>query len=259
MSDTFYGQTIVLYMTISEVICLFLISSYSHLSLMGLVYNILIVLGIFVTVKVFKMVKDKVGDRYTTLKVNSFFNLESRFALAIMFIFATIFYMLNYDVVLGAYLAGITLAIVLKKSEKEVIHKQLDTIGFGFFIPLFFIITGSNLNIPAVFSSWNVIVLIPCLFGLMFLAKFIPAFLFTKVFGKKLAMHTGSLLAAQFSLLLIGSAIALENHIIDETFYSALVVTALISSLVLPVIFLKFINKNKQKLNLDSPAVSTSM
>ncbi|MEL4105580.1 cation:proton antiporter [Oscillospiraceae bacterium WX1] len=247
MTETFYGQTLILYMTFSEIVCLFLVSSHSHMNLMGMVTNILLIAGIILSIMLFMAIKKRIGSSYQTAlgDVKHFFNLDTRFVIALMFVYVFIIHVIGYDEVLGAYVLGITLAIVLGKKEKEVIHHKLDTISFGFFIPLFFIITGSGINVPALFSSTSIIMMIPILFAVMFAAKFIPAFLFKKIFSTKLTMQTGSMLAAQFSLLLIGSKIALEAKIIDDTFYSALVVTALLTSLILPVIFNKYITKNR--------------
>ena len=55
----------------------------------------------------------------------------------------------NLDIVLGAFAAGFILRYIIPQGSKSL-ETKLDGLAFGFFIPLFFIVSGSNIDIHAV-------------------------------------------------------------------------------------------------------------
>jgi Kef-type K+ transport system membrane component KefB len=67
------------------------------------------------------------------------------------------------EVVLGAFLAGAIVSFL--DSEKAVessgLQAKLDGIGFGVFIPIFFVVSGVRLDLESLFSSLDTIVLVP--------------------------------------------------------------------------------------------------
>lgn len=56
------------------------------------------------------------------------------------------------DIVLGAFAAGFVLRYVVPEGNK-LMEKKLQSIGFGFFIPVFFICSGAEIDVSAVFSN----------------------------------------------------------------------------------------------------------
>ncbi len=63
----------------------------------------------------------------------------------------------DLDIVLGAFAAGFVLRYVIPKGSKEL-ELKLDAIGYGFFIPLFFIVSGAKINLAAVVSMPQLLV-----------------------------------------------------------------------------------------------------
>jgi Kef-type K+ transport system membrane component KefB len=55
----------------------------------------------------------------------------------------------HLDAVLGAFLAGIVLRQWVG-SAAPVLESKLDAVGYGFFVPLFFVYSGMNLDLPAI-------------------------------------------------------------------------------------------------------------
>lgn len=58
----------------------------------------------------------------------------------------------NLDIVLGAFAAGFILRYVVPESD-HFLEKRLDAIGYGFLIPLFFVISGARIDLTAVASQ----------------------------------------------------------------------------------------------------------
>ncbi len=72
-------------------------------------------------------------------------SLRIRFALTIMLLSVSFAFYFHIDPVVGAFIAGFIIS--LSFSNVEMIKKDIETIGMGFFIPLFFVYTGINTQI----------------------------------------------------------------------------------------------------------------
>lgn len=70
--------------------------------------------------------------------------------------------------ILGAFLAGIVIKLLEPHEETKV---RLDSIGYGFFIPIFFIMSGVNLNLRTLITNPQTLMLIPVIFIGYILAK----------------------------------------------------------------------------------------
>lgn len=58
----------------------------------------------------------------------------------------------NLDIVLGAFAAGFVLRYVIPDGDSRL-EAKLDGIAYGFFIPLFFVVSGAKINLAAVFTQ----------------------------------------------------------------------------------------------------------
>ncbi|BBP88541.1 hypothetical protein BsIDN1_21590 [Bacillus safensis] len=70
--------------------------------------------------------------------------------------------------------------VSLLSPNKELVQ-QLDSFGYGFLIPIFFVMVGVDLNIWALFKDPNIIIMIPLLFIALLMSKLIPILYFEKM------------------------------------------------------------------------------
>ncbi len=82
-------------------------------------------------------------------------NQDIRFSFMLFFVLIGITALMDIEDVLGAFLAGMVVATFFAYKQ-SMIHK-LNDIGFGFFVPLFFIYVGSTLKLNDIFSDYNII------------------------------------------------------------------------------------------------------
>jgi Kef-type K+ transport system membrane component KefB len=54
---------------------------------------------------------------------------------------------LGMDVVLGAYTAGLVIGLFIRDTKADALRERLSPIGRGFLIPLFFIVSGVELDL----------------------------------------------------------------------------------------------------------------
>jgi Kef-type K+ transport system membrane component KefB len=60
---------------------------------------------------------------------------------------------LGMELVLGAYTAGMVIAMLVRDTKAEILKDRLTSIGSGFFILLFFITSGVEFDLPALVTS----------------------------------------------------------------------------------------------------------
>lgn len=82
-------------------------------------------------------------------------NQDIRFSFMLFFVLIAITGLMNIEDVLGAFLAGMVIATFF--AYKHDMIAKLNDIGFGFFIPLFFVYVGSTLNLSEIFSDFHIV------------------------------------------------------------------------------------------------------
>ena len=86
------------------------------------------------------------------------------------------------EYILGAFLAGVVVSLL--KPDEELVH-TLDSFGYGFFIPIFFIMVGVDLNIPSLIKEPSLLLIIPVLILAFIISKLIPVFFIRRWFDNK--------------------------------------------------------------------------
>ncbi len=143
--------------------------------------------------------------------------------------------------ILGSFLVGI-LVSALPFSYKQTLRDYSHGIGYGFFIPLFFISIGLNFNFRA-FESVQTLTWIPILIIIAFTVKVVPALHLRTVFGLRLAVAGGCLLSARLSLIAIATQIGVNIHMIPLVLAEAIILVAAASSVFAPIFFLTIAQK----------------
>jgi len=82
------------------------------------------------------LIPDSKNDRY---------DQDIRFSLSSLLILVSIMLILKIDVVLGAFTAGLFFKMFF--SQKHELQEKIESFGFGFFAPIFFIYTGSTVKL----------------------------------------------------------------------------------------------------------------
>lgn len=75
-----------------------------------------------------------------------------RLALLLLIVLVAASALAQLDIVLGAFAAGFALRYIIPKDD-ESLEKKLNAIGYGFFIPLFFVVSGAKIDLTAVLDQ----------------------------------------------------------------------------------------------------------
>ncbi|MBM6618251.1 monovalent cation:proton antiporter family protein [Bacillus suaedaesalsae] len=138
--------------------------------------------------------------------------------------------------ILGAFLAGVLVSLL--SPNADLVHK-LDSFGYGFLIPIFFVMVGVNLDVWSLFEDPKVIYLIPLLLIALFISKIFPVYLMRFWYDTKTVLASGFLLTSTLSLVIAAATIGERIGIIDAKMSGALILVAVITSIITPIAFKK--------------------
>ena len=171
--------------------------------------------------------------------------IKIRIAIALMLLFVALSELLGTEIILGSFLAGVIISLLRTPDDDHVIG-QLETIGYGFFIPIFFIKVGVDLNFSALFSSSNALLVVPILLVAAFLIKILAGQVFRFSFSPKESIAGGILLSSRLSLIIAAVAIGTRLGVISESVNAAVIVVAVISVILSPLVFNRLIPRSER-------------
>ena len=237
-----FGQTILIAALVADFATMILITvviaTISHgltldillISLLFVVFFLLYRLGI-VSLNRFDSLRRTLEDlSHTTARI------KIRGAFTIMLLFVVLAEVLGAEIILGAFIAGAMLSLLSTREDLEAMH-QLEAVGFGFFIPIFFIMVGVNFNLGALLGSTDALILLPFLVLAAFLVKILPALLFRLQFSWRETFSAGFLLSSRLSLIVAASAIGLNMGIISESVNTIIILVAIVTVTAAPLVF----------------------
>jgi Kef-type K+ transport system membrane component KefB/Trk K+ transport system NAD-binding subunit len=162
--------------------------------------------------------------------------LRVRGAFALMTGWVVLAEALGVELILGAFMAG-AIAGLIEEGEESSAREKLDAIGYGFFIPIFFIMVGVEFNLQALLQSRQAILLTLLLTLIAFLVKILPATVFRFKFPWRESLAGGVLLSSRLSLIIAAAAIALDIGAINEATNAAVILLAIVSCTLAPTAF----------------------
>lgn len=142
--------------------------------------------------------------------------------------------------ILGAFLAGVLVSLL--SPNQELVHK-LDSFGYGFLIPIFFVMVGVNLDIWSLFNEKKLLLLIPLLLLGLLLSKLIPVYLLKIWYDSKTVLASGFLLTSTLSLVIAAATIGERLEIISAQMSGTLILVAVLTSIFTPIAFKKLFPK----------------
>lgn len=163
--------------------------------------------------------------------------LKIRASLALLVIFVALSQVAGTEMVLGAFVAGLAVTVVSPRHGSSL-RGKLEALGYGFFVPIFFIHAGATLDLGAVFESVDSLILVPVLLLIAFATKLVPSLVaLVPAWGVRPGLAGGSLLSANLSLVLAAGAIAADLGLIEESLHGALLLMALLTTILAPLMF----------------------
>ncbi len=137
-----------------------------------------------------------------------------RGAFMLIFIFAFLSETLGIEVILGAFLAGAIVSLI-SQSDETSLHLKLDAIGFGFLVPVFFIMVGAEFDVAALIARPEALLLALSIIIAAYLIKVLPATIFAKRYGLKEALALGVVVTPGLSLAVAAAEIGFRLGLLN--------------------------------------------
>lgn len=236
-----FGQFLLVSATLADFITIILLTVYVITFDRGFNLEILSLGLLFVAFLTFY----RVGPRFLRRpRVRDFFEdlsratvqIKVRGAILILMLFVVLAEFVNAELILGAFLAGVVISL-LKGPEDESLVEKLEAFGFGFFIPVFFIMVGVQLDLQAAFDRPAQLAVVLVFFAVAAVVKVVPVLLAGRSFALRERLAGGFLLNTHLSLEVAIAVIGLRTGLLDAATSTFIVLFALLTVLVMPLIF----------------------
>jgi Kef-type K+ transport system membrane component KefB len=114
-------------------------------------------------------------------------------------------------------------------------RRKLEAVGFGFFIPAFFVTSGVRFDLQALTASASSVAMVPIFLAALLLVRGVPAILYRKALDGRQTAIAGVVQATSLPFIVAATAIGMDLRLIDAAGSAALIGAGLLSVLIFPL------------------------
>ena len=251
-TDTPFGQLVIAAASLADFATVILLSLFfsssgasfeNTLMLLALFFALVVVMGLVLAgARTSGALREAIARMHSTsaqISVRIAFLL-----LAVLVFFAGRF---GLEVVLGAFLGGAMVSLLDRDRAVAAtgLKAKLEGIGFGIFIPTFFVVSGVTLDLDALFSSFETMVLVPLTVIALLLIRGVPVALYRRFLSRREMVAAGLLQATSLSFIVPATQIGVELDKISTATAAGLVAGGVVTVLTFPVIALRFMDERR--------------
>jgi Kef-type K+ transport system membrane component KefB len=157
----------------------------------------------------------------------------------------------GFEFVLGAFAAGLIVGLALDSPEGAVVRMRLEGIGFGFLIPIYFVITGMTFDLDSLLTSSG-LALAALFLGLLLIARGMSALLWLRELPARETVALALFGATGLPLIVAIVGISVEREAITPAVGASLIGAGMISVLVYPLLAMRIAR-------LDTPKAAVAV
>ena len=172
--------------------------------------------------------------------------LRVRVAMLLMIALLVVSESLKFDAILGSFLAGALLSAVTDPSREDElghVRHKLEGIGFGFFVPIFFVATGLSFPVDQLFSDWSTALRVPLFLAMLLAVRGLPALLLRRDLTRPEIVPSALLQATSLSFIVVAAQIGVSLHELKPINAASLVAAGMLSVLLFPALALRFLRR----------------
>jgi Kef-type K+ transport system membrane component KefB len=164
--------------------------------------------------------------------------IRVRGAIVLLIAFAAVAEQLGLEVILGAFAAGAVLALVDRDQEMThpLFRLKLEAIGFGVFIPVFFVTSGLRFDLDALLEDPSNLAMVPAFLIALAVVRGLPALLYRPLIGRDRAIVAGLFQATSLPFIVAATAIGRDLDLIGGAESAELIAAGLLSVLLFPLL-----------------------
>ena len=166
--------------------------------------------------------------------------LAIRVAVVTIFALATLAASLGLDLLLGGFVAGVIVRLALKDREVAVFDSKLTAVGYGFFIPFFFVVSGIKFNLTELTDDASDLLKVPLFLACFLIVRGAPAMaLYKRTLELKDRAALAFFSATQLPLVVAITTIAVERGHMRSGTAASLVTAGILSTMIYPLVALR--------------------
>jgi Kef-type K+ transport system membrane component KefB len=163
--------------------------------------------------------------------------IRIRGAFVLLTVFVVLAERLGLEAILGAFLAGAIVKLVDR--DQAMTHpefrRKLEAVGYGVFVPVFFVATGVSFDLDALFASATNLARVPIFLAALLIARGLPALVYKPLTTRTQTIAAGLLQATSLSFLIVAGQVGVQLDLLRPAVYAALVAAGLLSVLLFPL------------------------
>ena len=153
----------------------------------------------------------------------------------------------GFETILGAFAAGALLSLLDR--DRAMTHPEfrvkLEAVGFGVFIPVFFVTSGVQFDLNALFADASTVVLVPLFLLAIYLARGLPACVYVPLLGRRRSAIAGILQSTSLTFVVAATQIGLGLGVVSPASAAALVAAGLLSVAISPTLALVLLRRGQ--------------
>jgi Kef-type K+ transport system membrane component KefB len=163
-------------------------------------------------------------------------------------VFAVLAERLGLEAILGAFLAGAIVNLVDR--DQAMTHpefrRKLEAVGYGVFVPVFFVATGVRFDLNGLFANATNIARVPIFLAALLVARGLPALVYRSITTGTQTAAAGLLQATSLSFLVAAGQIGVQLDLLRPAVYAALVAAGVLSVMLFPLTALTLLRSARE-------------
>ncbi len=144
----------------------------------------------------------------------------------------------GFEFVLGAFAAGLVVGLALDSEEGRLVRLRLEGIGFGFLVPVYFVVTGMNFDLDSLLTASG-LALAALFLALLLLTRGASALLWLRELGTRSTVSLALFAATGLPLIVAIVGIGTSRGAISKSVGASLIGAGMVSVLVYPLLAMR--------------------
>src|SRR4051794_1184944 len=244
LTTTPAGQTILIVATVAEFSAVLLLALFFGEGGSGVLANMLVVLLYAVIAVLLWLLlrwvehRPRMMEQFEKMEGGTV-QIRIRIALLILFVFLVVSQRFGLESILGAFAAGIVLGDLRRLDRDDPASSfwpKVEGIGFGFLIPLYFLVSGVRFDLSGLLASPSAMLRVPLFLVLFLVVRGIPALLFRRQLGGRTTAALALLSATSLSFVITATDIGVRIGKLRDINATAIVGAAVLAMVIFPLI-----------------------
>jgi Kef-type K+ transport system membrane component KefB len=187
--------------------------------------------------------------------------IRVRAAFLLLIAFTALAQSVGLETILGAFAAGALLSLIDRDEAMTdpQFRLKLEAVGFGVFIPVFFVTSGVRFDLNALFASASTIARVPLFLLAIYVVRGIPAFVYVRLLGRSRSVIAGILQATSLPFIVAATQIGVQLGVVTRASAAGLIAAGLLSVIISPALGLSLLRREQpagsRRKQLPSPAM----